>query len=44
MRFAVHLAASLLTCIWISGALRRAVYPVTGIRADLDMDDEEVEA
>ncbi len=44
LTWAVHLAASLLTCIWIAGALRRAVYPVTGIRADLDMDDEEVEA
>ena len=43
LTWAIHFAAGLLTTVWISHALRRQVYPVTGIKADLDM-DEEVEA
>ena len=39
----LHFAAGLLTTAWITSALRRQIYPVSGIRADLNM-DEEVEA
>ena len=41
--WAVHFGASLLTNAWISLALRRQVYPVSGKKADLNM-EEEVEA
>ena len=40
----LHFAAGLLTSVWIVNALRRQVYPVAGIRADLDMEEEEVAA
>ncbi len=41
----VHMVLALLATLWITSALRRQVYPVTGTRPDLDMtDDEEVEA
>ena len=40
LTWAIHFAAALLTTAWITRALRRQVYPVTGIRADLDMDEE----
>ncbi len=43
LTWAVHFAASLLTTLWITGALRRQVYPVTGMGVDLEM-GEEVEA
>ena len=43
LTWAVHLAACLLSTAWIAHALRRQVYPVTGARSDLMM-DEEVEA
>ena len=39
----VHICAGLLATAWIVGALRRQVYPVSGIKADLNM-EEEVEA
>lgn len=38
--WAVHFSTSLLTTAWIGGALRRQVYPVAGVGADLDMDEE----
>ena len=44
LTWVIHFAAGLLTTAWIANALRRQVYPVTGIRADLDMEEEEVAA
>ena len=43
---AVHFTASLLTALWVMGAVRRQVYPFAGLRLDLKMEntDEEVEA
>lgn len=38
--WAVHFAAGLLATLWIAAALKRRVYPVTGKRADLEMDGE----
>lgn len=43
LTWAIHFAACLLTTAWIARALRRQVYPITGAKADLMM-DEEVEA
>ena len=43
LTWAVHFGACLLSTAWIAHALRRQVYPVTGARSDLMM-DEEVEA
>lgn len=42
LTWAVHFSASLLTTLWITLALRRLIYPVSGAGADLDM--EEVDA
>ena len=36
----VHFCAGLLTTAWIVGALRRQVYPVSGSKADLNMEEE----
>ena len=44
LTWVLHFAAGLLTSVWIVGALRKQVYPVAGIRADLDMEEEEVAA
>lgn len=41
--WAVHFGAGLLATAWITHALRRQVYPVSGNKADLNM-EEEVEA
>lgn len=43
LTWAVHFGAGLLTSLWVTGALKRQVYPVTGSGTDLAM-DEEVEA
>ena len=43
LTWAIHFAACLLTTAWIARALRRQIYPVTGAKADLMM-DEEVDA
>ncbi len=40
LTWSVHLAACLLTTVWIAHALRRQVYPISGIRADLTMEEE----
>lgn len=40
---AVHFAASLLTALWVMKAVRRQVYPFTGLRLDLKLDDTDRE-
>ena len=44
LTWVVHFVAGLLTSAWIINALRKQVYPVAGIPADFDMEEEEVGA
>ena len=40
---AVHFAASMLTALWVMGAVRRQVFPFAGQRYDLKLDDTDWE-
>ena len=42
LTWVIHFAAGLLASVWITNALRRQVYPIAGIQADFDMEEEEV--